>query len=388
MNMLARWTSAALLVAAALMSGGLAWAKLAQFDQPEAVLRVMPWHPVALLEVAEASRSDGQVPTRDLVIAGRQMLRMAPLLDAPLVYLGFDKAAAGDREAASEAFLAAATRQPRNIPALSWLATEAARARDYQRVVLVLDQLSRIDPGRKDQYADALASIMADPMGADVFARALDEDSPLALAATEKLISVSRDMDFLMRAASQSPRFRQRLIDRIVNERGLESAFVAWLAFLPGTEAENLAWPFDPAFVGLDAPAPFNWQVLSDAERLKEGGLLVRYAGRGKPTFLKQVMLLGPGSYRLAAEMDGELSATGGGFRWRLKCLPGENELATVPVSSLARTLSAQSATFEVPGSGCPTQMLSLEGAPGALTTRARATVRRVTIRPIETGDR
>jgi hypothetical protein len=388
MNMLVRWTWVALLGAAALVSAGLAWAKLAQFEQPEAVLRVMPWHPVALLEVAEASRSDGEAPTRDLVIAGRQMLRMAPLLDAPLVYLGFDKAAAGDNAVANEAFLAAATRQPRNIPALSWLATEAARARDYERVVSLLDQLGRVDPRRMDEYAGALASIMADPMGAEVFARALDENSPLAVAATEKLIAVSGDLDFLMRAASQSPRFRQRLIDRIVNERGLEAAFVAWLAFLPSTEAENLAWPFDPAFVGLDAATPFNWQVLSDAERLKEGGLLARYSGRGKPTFVRQVMLLGPGSYRFAAEMDGELSATGGGFLWRLKCLPGDAELATVRVSSLARTLATQSATFEVPASGCPTQMLSLEGAPGALTTRARATVRHVTIRPIETGAR
>lgn len=384
--MLTRLTSLALLAVLATISGGLGWARLVQAEQPHAVLEVMPWHPGALIESVEASRLEGNATSAEVSAAGARMLRMAPLLDAPLVYFGFDQAAKGEREHAAEAFEAAVKRQPRNIPALSWLATEAVQRRDYNGVMALLDQLSRVDPQNADKYADALAGLLSDPHATQVFIEAFERRSPLAIAATGRMISASNDVDLLMRLSLSAPHFRQRVIDRLVRERGLEAAFIAWLTFLPRIDAESLSWPHDPAFVGSDAPTPFNWQVMEGAERLKEGGLLVRYTGRGKPVFVRQAVLLGPGSYRLAAEMDGEMSDSGGSLIWRVKCQPGDLEIATIPVLGLARTLSTQSTIVIVPPSGCPVQVLTLEGAPGTLTNRVRASVRRVTFKPLE-GD-
>lgn len=383
--MLTRGLCVALLFAVAVCSAVLAWAKLTHVAQPETVLRILPWYPDALLERAETARAAG-APSAEIGRSGRQILRMAPLLEAPLVFVGLDRADNGDRDAATKLFLAAAHRQPRNIPALSWLATEAMREADYDRAAQLLEQLHRVDPRNGASYADAFSSLLAHPRGSEVYFEALGRGSALAMASAEKLVGVSDDLAFLMRAAGSAPVFRQRVVERVARDRGLEIAFIAWLSFLSSVEAEGLSWPFDPAFVGSDAPTPFNWRINDDAERLKEGGLSVRYAGRGKATFVEQTILLGPGRYRFSAEMDGEMSASGGGFVWRVRCLPGDVEIGSVRVEDLARTLSTKRFDFAVPATDCRVQTVSLDGAAGALTTRARATVRRVAIRPASAG--
>jgi hypothetical protein len=386
MDTLARWALGALLVAVALVAVTLAWARMTQVDQPEAVLRIMPWHSGALLETAEKSRLGPSASTAEIDELGKQVLRMAPLLDAPLVYAGFDRAANGDETGAHAAFQAAVRRQPRNVPALSWLATAAMKAGDYPKVVALLDQLWRVDPGNRSSYANAFSSIATVPRGAALLESELVRSSPLAVAAAEKLIPLSNDIGMLMRLAATTPSFQQKILDRIAREQGMESAFVAWLSFLPSSDAQRLSWPFDPVFVGSDAPPPFNWQLMSDAEWLREGGLLVRYSGRGNPTFARQAMLLGPGVYRFAAEMDGEMSGQAGEFVWEIQCLPDQSVIGAVRVSTLSLTLSTQTALFSVPPSGCRAQMLSLKGKPGAFTARARATVRQVTIRASGSG--
>jgi hypothetical protein len=369
----------ALLIGSAIASATLAWARIVQVDDARAVLRIMPWHPGALLEAAEEARQLERPPS-EVAAVGRQILRMTPLLEAPLVYAGFDLASKGAEAEAHEAFTKAINRQPRNVPALSWLTSAAVKDGDYERVVILLDQLWRVDPGNRAAYADALASIARDPEGAALLLDRLDQSSPLALAAADKLLPAANDLDLLIKVGALAPQLQNRIIDRFVKEQGLESAFVVWLSFLPASEIAQFSWPYDPAFIGSEAPAPFNWDVRSGAERIAEGGLLVRYPGRGSMTFVRQTMLLGPGAYRLSSQMDGELSESGGSLVWQVQCLSDKSVIGQVRLSELTRTLSTQTLQFSVPTSGCPVQLLSLEGSPGALTSRARATVRHVAI--------
>jgi tetratricopeptide (TPR) repeat protein len=369
----------ALLIGAAIISATLAWARIMQVDDPRAVLQIMPWHPGALLEAAEEARQLKRPPS-EVAAFGRQILRMTPLLEAPLVYAGFDLAANGAEAEAHEAFTKAIDRQPRNVPALSWLANAAMKVGDYERVVILLDQLWRVDPGNRAAYADAMASLARDREGAALLLDRLGQSSPLALAAADKLLPAANDLDLLMKVGALAPQLQNRVIDRFVKEQGLEPAFVVWLSFLPASDVVEFSWPYDPSFIGSEAPAPFNWDVLSGAERIPEGGLLVRYSGRGSPTFARQSMLLGPGAYRLSSQMDGELSVSGGALEWQIQCLSDKSLIGQERISELTRTLSTQTLQFTVPTSGCPVQLLSLEGRPGPLASRARATVRHVAI--------
>jgi hypothetical protein len=260
------------------------------------------------------------------------------------------------------------------------LANAAMKNGDGERFVVLLDQLWRVDPQNRAAYAGAMASIARDPAGAALLLDGLGQSTPLAVAAADKLLPTVNDFDLLMKVGALAPKLQHGVIDRFVKEQGLEPAFVAWLSFLPASEIEQFSWPYDPAFIGSEAPAPFNWDVRSGAERIAEGGLLVRYPGRGSMTFVRQTMLLGPGAYRLSSQMDGELSESGGSLVWQVQCLADKSVIGQVRLSELTRTLSTQTLQFSVPTSGCPVQLLSLEGSPGPLTSRARATVRHVAI--------
>jgi hypothetical protein len=379
MNTLVKAVCLALILGTAIASAALAWARMMQVDAPRAVLQVMPWHPGALLEFAEEARQLERPPS-EVAALGKQILRSTPLLDAPLVYVGFDLASRGAEAEAHEAFTKAINRQPRNVPALSWLANAAMKNGDGERFVVLLDQLWRVDPQNRAAYAGAMASIARDPAGAALLLDGLGQSTPLAVAAADKLLPTVNDFDLLMKVGALAPKLQHGVIDRFVKEQGLEPAFVAWLSFLPASEIEQFSWPYDPAFIGSEAPAPFNWDVRSGAERIAEGGLLVRYPGRGSMTFVRQTMLLGPGAYRLSSQMDGELSESGGSLVWQVQCLADKSVIGQVRLSELTRTLSTQTLQFSVPTSGCPVQLLSLEGSPGPLTSRARATVRHVAI--------
>jgi hypothetical protein len=382
MDLLARGAWLALLAGAALASATLAWARISYAEAPQAVLTILPWHPAALLQVGEAARR-AESPQAELKVIGKNMMRMAPLLEAPLVYLGLDSADAGDRDTARLAFLSAVQRQPRNVPALSWLAADAITRHKFNQAVSWLDQLRRVDPANRHVYTEAMVYIAHAPGGGEVFDRELDRKSHLAMAAAEKIVLSSGDLGRLMRIGEVASEFRPRIVGKLLREKDVEAAFVAWLAFLPSSEAERLSWPYDPAFVGSEAAAPFNWELFDDAELLDEGGLLVRYSGRGSQTFVRQTMLLGPGSYRLTAYMDGELSGSGGGFVWSIACVREKRIISETRVTALSMTLSTHNAEFLVPASGCDMQTLTLEGKPGPLVARARATVKRVAIQQV-----
>lgn len=381
-----RWAWLALLLVAAVVSASLAWARLVHHTQPEVVLRIMPWHPDALLATAERTRLDGDGSTREVADLGKQILRTAPMLDAPLVFSGLDRASRGDGEGAVEAFRLASRRQPRNVPALAWLASSALQDGSFDEGARLLNQLWRVDPDNRKLYAEVMATFAFRPEGVAILEDELRQASPLALGAVEKLIPTLDDMNVLMRLATQAPAFQRRVVDRLAREQGLEQAFIAWLSFLPSSEARGLSWPYDPAFVGSEAPPPFNWELLSEAERLEEGGLLVRYSGRGSTVFARQAMVLGPGSYRLAAQMDGDLSGTGGQLVWQVKCVPDDHVIGFERVLSSSSMLSTQTLRFSVPPTGCNVQQLSLEGRAGPFPTRVRATVRHVAIRPADAG--
>lgn len=379
---LLRWSSVVLLAATAFAAAALAWARLSEDESPTAVLAILPWHPGAQLEASEADRNAGEADPTELAATGRQIFRLAPLMDAPLVLAGLEHVSRGDEPAARRAFEAAVRRQPRNVPALSWLAAVAVRDGRYEDAMRLLDQLWRVDPDRRDIYAQALASIVLDPSGAALVESAVADGSPIALAAVENVLGDASDLDLVMQLVAAAPSLKSKAVQRVVRERGLEAGFIAWLSLRSEAEARTFSWPYDPAFVEGEAPPPFNWQLGSDAERLPEGGLLVRYSGRGSPLFASQVMLLGPGSYRFSAEMDGDLSGTGGVVYWELQCLPANRSLGQVPALSSTKMMSTHTFDFTVPQSDCRVQSLTLKGRPGEFAQRVRATVRHVSMVP------
>jgi hypothetical protein len=369
------------MAAIAILCGFLAWTQHAAREHPNTVLEMDPGQVEALLSVAESARLDGLGETELVYELGRRVLRRAPLLDAPLVYAGTREAQAGNEDAARVAFAHALNQQPRNVPALSWLASDAVRNGRFDEALQHLSRLPELAPDAGWLYADIVATFSASPEGLRTFESALAARTPLAEAALDRLTDTSNDIPLLVRLNGESAKGQALLVQRLYRERGPLEAFLAWTSMASSAEVRALTWPNDPAFLGSSVPPPFSWKTQEGAQILKEGGLYGRYSGRGVPTLAQQVMLLGQGRYSLHSEMDGKVEQQGGSFEWRISCVAGNRQLGVIAIKNLSDTISRDSVSFEVPGGDdCAAQLLALVGRPGELLRPARATFRHLTI--------
>ncbi len=382
-SVLARVLGALILLALAALSGVAGWTQWLARTDPDRVLEIDPGQAEALLTLAERDRLSDNGSPEVAALLGARLLRREPLRDAPLVYAGLSLAAAGQAAPARYAFRLALKRQPRNVPALSWLAIDALDQHDYETAVGYLERLVQLDPSGRNTYADQMASIAADERGVALLEARLRDSQPLAREALARLNRTSEDFEMLLRLNAQTPAEQAGFLRRLVEEQGASAAFIAWLELAPHNETLDFTWPFDPVFVGSMAPPPFNWSLHQGAELLQQGGLFARYTGRGTPVFAEQLMMLAPGAYRFSVEMDGDSTATGGGFEWTLACEPSRAQLGAVPVQGLGPSLSAHIFDFVVPaGAECLAQSLQLRGHPGAMPDKARGAARRVLIQP------
>jgi hypothetical protein len=310
------------------------------------------------------------------------LLTKAPLLDAPLAFVGLEAQALGQAANADRAFAAVRARSPRNPAARIWRAGRAIEAGEVSAAVSELTVLIRLDPDRSDAYVAALIELAASEDGAAAVGEWLETKPDYGDAVLAGLNARHPDLGQLLEFNRGLPALQAGLLTRVLNERGVQAAFLAWLNLLPPDEAASLAWPYDRMFEGRPAPPPFNWGLRSElAEFERTGGLGVTYLGRGRTLFLDQTILLQPGDYRIAVTLSGEAKPDGGGFAWDLACLPTPDkmllELRTDALTESGVTLEGD---FTVPASACAAQILSLRGAPGEFPLRARARLQSVSI--------
>jgi tetratricopeptide (TPR) repeat protein len=380
---LVRGGGAAALIAVAIFAAIVGWAREVSQSDPDVVLRVFPGHSAALLKIAEDRRTqEGEVS--DLTLAtGARLLRSQPLSEAPLVFAGLARAASGNMDQARETFAAARHRQPRNIPALSWLAADAIGRGEYARSAELLERLHALNHEQTEIYTAAWAATIPNPEAVAVLEERLSAGSILAKATLQVINPTIDNLDLLIRLNAHAPDQQARLLENLLNSRGPALTFLAWLEFAPTVETRDFSWPFDPAFVGNDAPTPFNWTLAREAEILEQGGLYARYSGKLAPELAGQLMLLAPGAYIFKTEMQGNADQSKGAFEWVLACYRASDApLAMVAVNALSSKPNEFSGRFTVPRQTCAAQTLTLRGKPGEFPARVTATVNRVSIQP------
>src|SRR5262249_35692846 len=205
-------------------------------SEPELALMLHPGQANALLYNAEKLRLSGRPQSVENDSASA-LLRRAPLLDAPFLYAGLALSAKGDDKGAHALLVSAVARQPRNVPALSWLAAHAVRNSQFEEAASDLDRLWNLNPRDEALYAGVLASMAADNGAVDVLETRLLAGSRLAETALDRLNSTSRDMPLLLRLNAHSHQGINRLVARLFEEEGAAPALIAWLSLAPDLEA-------------------------------------------------------------------------------------------------------------------------------------------------------
>jgi len=188
---------------------------------------------------------------------------------------------------------------------------------------------------------------------------------------------------------AEFPSAQPGLLGKLAASGRWTSAYVLFTEFLskgalarePGLPA--LSVPYNPQLLEVKTPPPFNWQVVGQgAEWVDGGGIYAFFQGRRGETFLVQSFPLPPGAWRLTARMSGDVSETGGWFRWQLACAGGSPVIDRFEVHELSAAPAEYGFDFEQALPGCEFITLSLIGVPGTFPQPARIEVNSVALAP------
>ncbi len=313
----------------------------------------------AIGENAQAHRPVGP----DLIGPMIQASRVAPLSPEPFLVRGLALQQAGDEAGAGVAFLAAAQREPRSLPAHFFLADHYTRSGRVPLALAELGRLIRLVPGSAQQLAPRVAAYVqserdvAQVRGLIGHNPQLRDDVLLALASN----AANADLIASIAPSSAQGDWVPVLLQSLVQAGDYQGAYRVWQA-----SASARGTPVEPGRVADRAfrsalPPPFGWTLASGGAGLAEpasgGGLHVIYYGRDPFVAASQLLLLPAGRYVLQFEAR----ATSGSInsvKWQLRCARGNQVVATAPAGP-----GAARASLAVPA-GCPAQWLELVASP------------------------
>lgn len=325
----------------------------------------LPSTPRGDLALAEQRFAAGQKLSPDDRGAVEAVAERIPLANEPFAWLGYTALLEGDDVGAMALLDEAKARRPRSRLARMALMQIHAKRGELDPLGAELVPLLRLEPELIPLLTEQWVRAARTPQDIAVLARLLRADPDLfanvaEMAARNKL-SPPLLAAFLanspLPASADSARLDRLLLLGLVEQGDIAGARTAWEERAKGRTV-GAALVYSGDFADRASPPPFNWDLGGGregvAEYRREGGVFVDYFGRGKSPFLRQLVTLAPGSYRLqvAQEVMG-----GGGLSWTVRCTGGKRALLDQPVSGTKGNLTAR---FNVPG-GCSAQWLALE---------------------------
>ena len=376
------------IVAALALGGGFqvvrsaAQARLIE-ERPELAARAWPGHPQVQLSLsmAEIGRlaAAGRPASPDAVARAMRAATRAPLAIEPFLIQGAVATAAA--RPAAHLFVEAKRRDPRSAAARYFLAQYYLGTGQVAAGLAEAAALSRVVPGGGGALVPGLAAFARAP-GATAQLKRLFAGNP-ALA-EQVLVFLARDAanaDLVIalagdRAAAPgtpAPAWHGPLLGALVERGDYGRAYAYWrrLNAIGGPRAAL----FNPQFTASAAPPPFNWTLSSGdfgvAEALGPGGLQVIYYGRSNGEFAAQTLLLDPGNYVLAMQVEREGNpGAPSGLAWTVECARGARRLLTLPLGVMPLA-----GRFTVPAA-CAAQRLRLVGTARDGTASEQARIR------------
>lgn len=175
-----------------------------------------------------------------------------------------------------------------------------------------------------------------------------------------------------VRDRQSAARWPEKLVASLVAAHQYDKARALWTQ-IAGTAPGNGI--FDPAFADLSAPPPFNWMLTSSAVGLAErrNGLHVIFYGQEDGPLASQLLLLAPGTYRIAMPVTGD-TGHARSLVWTLACANSSTPFSRFVLDPAA---AARGWTFSVP-TGCPAQKLVLSGSSADMPQQVDVTIARL----------
>lgn len=325
------------------------------------------------------SAAEKSLPSAATLEQLRQFGNEEPLSPTPLLVNGAIADQRNDLSRAEKLLLEAQRRDPRSSAARYLLADIFLRTGRTTQGVTEMADLSRILPASSVQLIPALAQFAQSPDAANQLRRIFAANPKLEQPVLLTLAADPSNGPLILSVASPAtpgeppPAWQSQLLIALVQRGEYAKAYSMWSKIV-GIHGGPAAGIFNPAYMPLAAPAPFNWSydlTNSGLVQAEGGRLAVLYYGRQLAVLAEQVLLLPPGQYRLSIPVSVTI-ATPGTVAWSVTCLPSAATIATIPIPTQgSATLKSD---FKVPDRGCAAQQLELDGLPqeGAVTANMR----------------
>jgi hypothetical protein len=342
-------------------------AGVAQYAEtrPELAAWIWPSHPASrlwsgLTEIGLNARQSKPVGPATLAKI-RDAAAKSPLAPEPFLVRGVEAQLAGNRQLASQSFLAAKLRDGRSIPARYFLAEQYFRSGDAAHGLREIALLARLVPNGVSGLAPYIATYAKDRRNRRQLLSLFRSDPQLEDAALSTLVSDAANADLVLELANpdRPPVWAGGLLGSLVAAGQYEKAHNIWarLAHIPSSSDRLI---FDPGFKGSNAPPPFNWTLTSStvglAERQPGGRLHVIFYGQEDGVLASQLLVLEPGRYRLSMGLAGDLSHAGS-LSWVVTCSGANAALLALRLSD--SNPASRGVTFDVPAN-CPAQRFEL----------------------------
>lgn len=367
--------------------------------------RALAWSP----DSAEASRrlaarklSQRQAGNAERL--ARNALDQSPLAVSAYGSLGFVWHLQGKGQAANQLLMSTATLGWRDVPVQVWLASAALATRNYRIGVERTDALLRLGK-LKPVLTGWLRKAAMEPEGARAIAMRLAERPPWRndyLRKVERLQPgeyAGHEAVLAHLAATGAPPIRQDLAEylkALVRSKRFLEARRVWLRH---AAPKSTSLVTDGDFDGLsgdppkDAVLPFDWNIEEvsgasataelPAEPLSGPALRVASSGSSAGTLVAQLLVLRPGSYRVAVSARPEEGAGLNAVSWVVRCADRPLLGASGDVSNAVGDTGGWrriAFDFSVPA-GCAAQRLELRTNEGG--GKGAATFDRMSLQPL-----
>lgn len=345
---------------------------LVQADPESPLARgLWPEHPAVLtatsMRQVGLAAAKGANPPAIALADLQRLMREAPLAVEPFLVQGAIAEKQGRFGRAAELYREALRRDPRSIAGHYLLTDLDLRTGETAEGIAGLAELSRLVPASSAQLAPAIAQFARSPGAATQLRRIFRSNPLLEQPVLALLAGDPANADLILSVASQpnggsgaAPAWQQKLLDAMVAQGQYRAAYSVWTK-IAGNSGSG-GGLFNPGFRRIDAPPPFNWNFASSDAGVAEsenGSLRILFYGRDNAALARQVLLLPPGGYRLAAPVTIS-SGTAGALAWSVTCLATKKQILNLALPGGGST--TVTGAFEIPAQGCEAQQIELDG--------------------------
>lgn len=275
----------------------------------------------------------------------------------------------------------AAARSLRDGEIQSAMIDRLIKANDYSAAAYRLDGLMRARPGFRAKLNEVLAQFAQTAQSRQALIDVLAGKPPWRKAFLSYLAGSGQDLAMIssvfiaLRSTEEPPQMPELrpLFDRMVSNGAAAAAYSLWLSFLTEEQLARVGYVYDGEFEAERTEAPFDWTI-KPARNVKARTLVSAQTSRGRVLEVSfanaqiayaniyQSLFIPSGRYVLAGDYKTIRLETERGLTWKLYCTGNMSQaIAQAPAMNGTSDWTSFEVRFDVPETGCDSQVLRLE---------------------------